>query len=141
LENAFNDYLDRSNKVGEHNQLFEQGKVSYSLQICPDYGYLPTEEFNNFLNRFQMIKFNHVNFRFVQQRMLEDINFDVPIPPSLNYVNLGWITSVKNQALCGACWSFSATGVIEAQYYKKYGTSVKLSEQNLIDCNRDWTYG
>ena len=36
---------------------------------------------------------------------------------------------------------FSATGAIEAQLFKSTGVLTKLSEQNLIDCNKDFVEG
>lgn len=34
-----------------------------------------------------------------------------------------------------------STGAIEGQYFKRSGTLIKMSEQLLIDCNKDLIYG
>lgn len=47
------------------------------------------------------------------------------------------MTAIKNQADCGACWSFASTSVLEYQIKMKKNVSIQLSEQEMIDCNTD----
>ena len=47
----------------------------------------------------------------------------------------GKVSRVKNQGSCGACFAFSATGVMES-WALINGKEVDLSEQQLVDCTR-----
>lgn len=48
-----------------------------------------------------------------------------------------WITPVKNQELCGACWAFAAAGATEAMFNVFYNQVINLdlSEQDLLSCS------
>ena len=43
------------------------------------------------------------------------------IPESLNWVDKGVVSPIKDQGTCGSCWSFSTTGSIESAYQIKNG--------------------
>ncbi|XP_014231690.1 cathepsin L isoform X1 [Trichogramma pretiosum] len=61
------------------------------------------------------------------------------VPESFDWRLYGAVTPVKDQSVCGSCWSFGTTGAVEGAYYMKYKKLVRLSQQALIDCS--WGFG
>ena len=57
------------------------------------------------------------------------------LPASLNWRDIGGITSVKNQGSCGSCWAFAATAEMEAFIKIYYGKDTDISEQQSVSCN------
>ncbi|OQR90454.1 cathepsin, cysteine protease family C01A [Achlya hypogyna] len=49
----------------------------------------------------------------------------------------GGVTPVKDQGHCGSCWTFGTTGALEGQLFKKTNATIRLSQQNLLDCSWD----
>jgi len=72
------------------------------------------------------------------------LSFDIKkykkkIPSSFDWRIFGAVTPVKDQGICGSCWSFGTTGAIEGAYFVKHNHLVRFSPQNLIDCS--WGFG
>ncbi|XP_020649935.3 procathepsin L [Pogona vitticeps] len=121
-------------RIEQHNLEASQGKHSYWLGMN-HLGDLTDEEFNQMLNGFRPDpaqrrgKASHV--------LRESPTLNVPV--EVDWRKKGYVTPVKNQGHCGACWAFSATGALEGLLFNKTGKLVPLSEQNLIDCS--WKVG
>jgi len=54
------------------------------------------------------------------------------LPHSFSWFDLGIMTSVKDQQICGSCWAHSALAVFEALIKKSDDLDVDLSEQQLM---------
>lgn len=62
------------------------------------------------------------------------------LPDHFDWRLFGAVTPVKDQAVCGSCWSFGAMGTIEgALFLHNGGNLIRLSEQALVDCS--WGQG
>lgn len=56
----------------------------------------------------------------------------------VDWTTKGAVSDVKDQAQCGSCWAFSATGSLESAYFLKNKEMVLFSEQQLVDCSGEY---
>jgi len=114
------DYIER------HNVEADRGLHKYWMGEN-QYTDMTNAEFRAFMNGYIMNnRSSNVQFVATQAKPAD----------SVDWRTKGYVTPVKNQERCGSCWAFSTTGSLEGQHFKKAGTLVSLSEQNLIDCSQ-----
>lgn len=122
--------MENKKTIAKHNAEFLKGHHTYHLKMNR-FGDLLSHEFKGLMNGY--------NFEMKNKSGLVGATFIPPanlaMPKSIDWRNHGAVTPVKNQGNCGSCWSFSATGALEGQFFRKTGKLVSLSEQNLIDCS------
>jgi len=54
---------------------------------------------------------------------------------SVDWTTQGAVTPIKDQAQCGGCWAFAATGGLEGAKFVATNTLTSLSEQQFLDCD------
>ncbi|XP_038056790.1 digestive cysteine proteinase 2-like [Patiria miniata] len=145
----FNEYKAEHGKVYVDDAEHEKRKVQFTHNVRLIHG-------NNRQGLSYSLAVNHLADRFDDElRMMrgrrpskgpvggapftmEDFKIMDP-PTSLDWRLSGAVSQVKDQAICGSCWSFGAAEAIEGAYFMKNKKMVRFSQQNLMDCS--WGYG
>ncbi|KAG9268258.1 procathepsin L isoform X7 [Astyanax mexicanus] len=117
--------------VLEHNMLADQGLKTYRLGMnhfadMDDQEY--QQMFRGYLRPSNRTKPRSAG-RFLQQAE------NVALPYSIDWRDNGYVSDVKTQGHCASCWAFSAAGALEGQMFRKTGSLVSLSTQQLVDCS------
>ena len=107
--------------------LLDSGSAIYGVNHFAD---LELEEFKN--------KYTGLNYERKQELELGEAEFDrdADLPKEVDWREKGVVTEVKDQKTCGSCWAFSAIGAIESQNKIVNNELVSLSEQELVDCDK-----
>merc|ERR1719421_1624278 len=58
------------------------------------------------------------------------------LPDSIDWVDQGAVSPVKNQGSCGSCWAFSTVGSLEGRAQIATGQLQQFSEQQFVDCDK-----
>lgn len=130
---AFKVFIDTKKLIDEHNQKYRHGESNFkqSVNMFADISKLEKQKLA-------------AGFRSVagaiQGRSVSILSPGMfpPAPDSFNWTQKGFVSPVKDQGFfCSCCWAFSAIAGLESHLAIKRNQTIILSEQNLIDCNRN----
>jgi C1A family cysteine protease len=66
---------------------------------------------------------------------LASLRADKALPASYDCRDYGWVTPVRNQGACGACYAFSSAADLESKLLMAGQGPLDLSENSLKECN------
>ncbi|KAI4876598.1 hypothetical protein NFI96_034277 [Prochilodus magdalenae] len=123
-------WLDNRKMVLEHNLLADQGIKSYRLGMNQ---FSDMARFSGCLGSFNITEVPSATADLRKTRV-------GALPSHVDWWKEGYVTPVKNQQMdtCLSCWAFAATGALEGQMFRNTRQLISLSEQQLVDCSREY---
>jgi len=121
----FTVFKNNMDKINLHNSK----NLGWNMKMN-EFGDLTWEEFKN-----SKLGFNLQTANNVRRPVGVNLAGVLTVADSIDWNQLGAVTTPKDQGQCGACWSFSTTGAMEGAVQIKTGRLTSLSEQQLIDCS------
>jgi cathepsin F len=133
FKERFEIFKQNFEKVHMHNGMLakHQNEATYELGVNEFFDLTPKEFAKSHLN----LEISHMQrIKSLSNSVAADYkNGDAPA--NWDWREQGKVSPVRNQGMCGSCWSFSAIGNIESAYAIKSGNVVQFSEQQLVDCD------
>jgi len=122
-------FADHYAYIQEHNA---EMKAKYGEH--PDVHVLGLTQFADLSNDEFRSKYTGLKTAKTYQAKQTKVLSTDDIPTAVDWRKKGAVTPIKNQGMCGSCWTFSATGAMEGSYFNKSGKLESFSEQEFVDC-------
>uniref|UniRef100_A0A3Q0SXE0 Cathepsin H n=1 Tax=Amphilophus citrinellus TaxID=61819 RepID=A0A3Q0SXE0_AMPCI len=149
-EHAFKQWMLQHNKVYDTKEYYHRLHVFTQNKQTVDHHNAGNHSFTMGLNQFSDMTFEEFKkFYLLTQPQIcsvtkgNHVSRTGPYPEFVDWRTKGnFVTPVKNQGFCGSCWTFSTTGCLESVNAIATGKLILLSEQQLLDCSRNFrNYG
>ncbi|XP_019186347.1 PREDICTED: ervatamin-B-like [Ipomoea nil] len=129
-------YANETEKVERFNIFKENVKFIDSFNLVGNHTFtVGINEFADLTNEeFKSSRMGYKSPLYMETTpfMYENVT---DVPDTVDWVEKGAVTPVKNQQKCGCCWAFAAVAAIEGITQIKTEKLVSLSEQQLLDCD------
>ncbi|GFY86580.1 cysteine proteinase1 [Actinidia rufa] len=134
-ERRFEIFKDNLKFIDEHNS--ENRSYKVGLNRFAD---LTNEEYRSlFLGARTDAKRRFMKSKGVSQRYM--VRGGDRLPESVDWRESGAVAPIKDQGRCGSCWAFSTVAAVEGINQIVTGEMIRLSEQELVDCDRTYDAG
>ena len=143
-------YLSNLGKI--HDQYVKGSYKGYSVGVNQFTDMNPREVWKGYdksrkLNRNKHQVFEHESTSLQERHLLLGkletvlgVSLRDPIeslPSRVDWRKQGVSTPVKNQGMCGSCWAFASTAVLESHLAIQTGKLFELSVQELVSCSQN----
>lgn len=121
-----------------HNRDYNKGLFSFKLKTNR-FADLYSSEKLSLSTGYRVPPYDFAEFS-IQGKSIRTVNSTLcpPGPPTFDWRMKNCVTPIKNQGYtCRNCWAFSSVAALESHWCIKTGQLISLSEQQLVDCNRN----
>jgi len=112
-------------KISQHNEEYAVGEHSWKMGVN-QFADLTHDEFM----AMQTLKVPEMPKAPKKYQMESKV-----MASSVDWRDEGYVTAVKDQGQCGSCWAFGAVASMEAAHFEKHGSTLQMSEQQVVDCD------
>jgi C1A family cysteine protease len=127
FEEAFRKGIFASNvaKISQHNEEFARGEHNWNMAVNQFTDLTHAEFMEMQTLRIPDMPHAERKYRMTSKVMAGDVDWR----------DSGMVTDVKDQGQCGSCWAFGAVASMEAAHFEKHGSTLQMSEQQIVDCD------